>query len=415
MNFRALLPSAFQIATLLMLPMGGAVANTWLIEPSVAVDFGYDDNYGMDIVDPKGVGVSKVTGAVSVRSLSEAYYFRGGLLADAVTYHGDDSVDPNSNQVAYFQLGKNFPRSRLGMTFRLRRDSLLREAAANPDQVVDTDPELDASVDQFVDVTRQRFFVAPFVSYNLTRLTDARLEYRLSAVQHDKNENEVTGIADYQNHAVVLRLGHKVTPRDKLFTRLGATMFATDVDEDEAKTEFQTTYLRLGYERLLSPTFTVSGDAGYRVTQFTKQGEADVETDGPVASVSAVKTTGLTLFELRAGIELYPSSIGQVVKTQEVVANIKRNLSELMVFTLRSRLYQNKALSGGDTIFGAQADNNRRSMEIRPAIDWQLSREWKVGAAYRYRREKLDSKPSSAEGNSILFSVKYTRISPVGR
>jgi len=48
-------------------------------------------------------------------------------------------------------------------------------------------------------------------------------------------------------------------------------------------------------------------------------------------------------------------------------------------------------------------------------LTWQLSRNWKLGAAYRYRREKLDSKTGSAEGNALLFSVKYTKISELSQ
>ena len=164
------------------------------------------------------------------------------------------------------------------------------------------------------------------------------------------------------------------------------------------------------------PTASNTGSVGFHVTDF-KEGNEDVESDGAVGSLKAVKTTGLTRFELRAGLELYPSSIGQVVETRELVGNMTRNLTELLTFSVRSRFYENKALSGSDTVFisgeNATADNNRRSMTIRPELRWKVSREWTLGAAYRYQREKLDSKPDPAEGNAILFSVRYTYLTPL--
>lgn len=406
--YRKNLTATLLVSGLLIVP-AVAQADAWILEPSVSFDLGYDDNYGMDVYDPKSVGISKVTGELALRRLSQAHYFRGGILADAVAYQGDDSIDPNSNQVAYFSTTFNRQRSKLGANFRYRRDTLLREAVS--DDVIDVQQDPDASVEQFLDVTRQRVYLNPFWKYNYSRVTDLEVNYQLSAVDHDKNTAEVDDVANYNNQGVNLIVGHSISERDKIITKMGYSFFTTDSDQP-AESEFGTTYLRLGYERALSQTFTVGGDIGYRSTEFN-EGAGSVKTDGEVASLSAVKTTGLTKFELRAGLELYPSSIGQVVQTQELVANVTRNLSELMTFSLQSRFYQNTALSGSETIFDATASNDRRSLQIRPSISWQLAREWKVGAAYRYRREKLESKPSSAEGNALLFSIKYTKLSPV--
>lgn len=418
----------FRTFPILML-LGGLVATFssavlaegWVLEPSVTLELGYDDNYDMDVLDPQSVTIGKVTGELSLRRASDAHYFRGGLLADAVTYEGDDRIDPNSNQVAYFYTTFIQPRYRWGANFRYRRDSLLREALtdANLDQPVEEEQSPDATVDQLLDVTRQRVYFNPFYRYNLSRLTDWGIDYQLSAVEHDVDEDQISedqadDVQDYVDQGINLRLGHKLTPLDKVIARIGYSFYTTDIREEEQETDYRTSYLRLGYERSLSPTFTVGGDVGYRVTEFTESDE-DITKDGPVMSLSAVKTTGLTRFELRAGLELYPSSIGQVVQTQELIANVSRDLTELLQFSLRSRFYENTALSGDETVFevgeAANADNDRRSMTIRPEIRWQVAREWTLGAAYRYRREKLESRPTFAEGNAVLFSVKYTRLS----
>ena len=414
--YRKNLTSTLLIGGLLFIPFA-AQANTWVLEPSVSFDLGYDDNYKMDNVDPISVVVTKVTGELALRKLSQAHYFRGGILADAVAYEGDDDADPNSNQVAYFSTTFNRPRSKLGANFRYRRDSLLREVVS--EELIEVEPDSDASVEQSLDVTRQRIYLNPFFKYNYSRLTDFEVNYQLSAVAHDKSDTVVEDVADYSNQGVNVIVGHSISERDKILTKMGYSFFTTNSsDEGKSESEYATTYLRLGYERALTQTFTVGGDVGYATTDFD-EGAGSVQTDGAVGSLSAVKTTGLTKFELRAGLELYPSSIGQVVRTQELVANVTRNLSPLMIFSLQSRFYQNTALSGSDTLFStetgnaATVNNDRRSLDFRPSITYQLAREWKVGAAYRYRREKLESKPNSAEGNALLFSIKYTKLSPL--
>ncbi len=408
----------FLIVGLLMTLPVPLYADAWVLEPSITLDLGYDDNHDMDVTDPIQVGVSKVTGELALRRLSEAHFFRGGLLVDAISYHGDDRIDPNSNQVLYFATTFTRPRLRWGANFRYRRDSLIREAVSStdPDDIITVDPDQDATVDQFLDVTRQRLYVNPFLKYNYSRRTELGADYQLSGVEHDKNEEEAVNVQDYNNQGINFRAAHNLTPLDKVVGKVGFSFYNTDIAEGDDETEFETIYYRLGYERSLSQTFTVGGDVGYRETDFTENQE-DIKKDGPVASLFAVKTTGLTKFELRAGLELYPSSIGQVVETRELVGNVTRNLSELMVFSLRSRFYENTAISGDDTVFvgTSSSSNDRRSMTIRPEIRWQIAREWSLGAAYRYRREKLESKPSPAESNSILFSIKYTRLSPLSQ
>ena len=398
-----------------------ASGNAWVLEPSIKLDVGYDDNYemvtGTEVerdpetgelkkVEPQSVTVSKVTGEIVLRRQTEAHYFRGGLLADAEAYQGADNSEPNANQVLYFYTTFNQPRYRWGANFRYRRDSLLREAEADTslDLPAEEQEVQDATVDQLLDVTRHRIYFNPFYRYNLTRRTDLGVGYELSYVDHDETSNDVE---NYTNQTVSIDLGRKVTPRDKLTGKIGFSLFTPESTE-QSSNDYETGFFRIGYERSLSPTFTVGGDVGLRITNFTEDNEDQTE-EGPIASVSAVKKTGLTRFELLAGLELYPSSIGEVVQTQELVANVTRNLSELSQFSVKSRFYENTVISGNSA--GKENENDRRNLTIRPEISWQLSREWKVGAAYRYRREKLEKNPSSAEGNALLFSVKYTFLS----
>ncbi len=383
------------------------LADAWVLEPSIKLDVGFDDNNGMDVVDPQEVGVTKITGELGLRRLSQTHFFKGAILVDAVNYQGDETIESNSNQVLYFSTSFNKPRSRWGANFNYRRDSLIREADADDNDIEGGDfgdENPDATVDQFLDIARQRLYLNPFYKNNLSRRSDLALNYRLSAVEHDRTEDDAGNsfnLQNFNNQGVTAAIGYKLTPLDKIIGKTTFDAYSTE----EGSNEYNTVSVRVGYERSISPTFTVGGELGYRVTDFVEDNE-DITKEGMVGSLSGVKTTGLTKFELRGGVALYPSSIGQVVQTQELVANVTRNLSQLMVFSFRSRAYENTALSGS-------TNNDRRSIEMRPEIRWQFSREWSLGAAYRYRREKLESKPTFAEGNALLFSVKYTKLSPL--
>lgn len=386
-------------------------AGGWVLEPSIKFDLGYDDNNGMDVSDPQEVTVTKATGELKLTKKSEAHHFKGAILADAVAYHGnDETIEDNSNQVAYFSTTFRRPRSKTGVNFNYRRDTLIREASADdstidPEEFGEEDP--DASVDQFLDIIRQRVYLNPFFRYDLSRRMDSAFNYRFSAVDHDRttdNNNDSFNLQNFSTNDLSASLGYKITPLDRIIGRLGYSLYATE-DTDK---EYTTIKISLGYERSISPTFKVGGNVGYRTTEFKEDGSTDND-DGVDVGISAIKTTGLTKFELKGGVALRPSSIGEVVQTQELVANVTRNLSERTVLLFRGRAYENTVISGGDS------DNDRRSIEMKPEIRWQVSRSWSLGAAYRYRREKLESKPTFAEGNAFLVSVKYTHRSPLAQ
>ncbi len=411
--------SIFFIVSQLLFSEPVYAAGGWVLVPSIKLGVGYDDNVGMNIHNPPIEEISessgvKATGEVLLRRNSVAHDFRGALLVDAISYLGNnnnENVEPNANQMLYFTTTSIKPRSRLGLKFNYRRDTLIREA--NVDDPTNPDDELvdvnqDASVDSFLDIGRQRILVNPFYKYNFSRRTDSTFNYRYSASVHDLSSGEDNASddnpKDFQNQAISALIGHKITPIDRITGRTTYRLYSTENKADE----YQTMGLFIGYQRSISPTFRVGGDLGYRETIISVQGKGDRSEAGHSGSLTAVKSSGLTRFELKGGVGLHPSSIGKVVQTQELVANVKRNLSELVAFSFRGRAYENTVLSSS-----GRNSNDRRSIELRAEITWLISRSWSAAAAYRYRREKLESKPTFSEGNSVLFAIKYTKVSPL--
>ena len=187
-----------------------------------------------------------------------------------------------------------------------------------------------------------------------------------------------------------------------------------------------TTTVKLGYERLLTPTLTldVVGGVYTNTTDKTdtllasdRPGEEipperlDVlktSTDGWIASISVTRDAGLTRYVGRFAIDVEPSSSGAQVETNELTGDMYRIINPRLNFSLRARAFEPDRL-------GAIREDRfaRRFISFEPKLEWQYSRNWTVSGAYRYRRQKARIDPISAESNAVLFALKYTPPSKI--
>ncbi len=190
-----------------------------------------------------------------------------------------------------------------------------------------------------------------------------------------------------------------------------------------------TTTINLGFERSLSPTLKIGFSVGaytnkkddtdlIRDTDIIKEGVEEAlalalanETaseNGWLGGMTLTKTTGLTRYSARFGVDVLPSDIGAQVESLDLVGDMVREISPRMDFALRARAYE------PDTINASGADKfARRFISFEPKIIWQYSRAWTVAASYRYRRQKSRADFNSGESNAFLISLKYTPPSAI--
>ena len=147
---------------------------------------------------------------------------------------------------------------------------------------------------------------------------------------------------------------------------------------------------------------------GYFTADSDTFGER-VTNDGFTAAISAEKRGIRNKFSGRFGVDVFPSDVGDVVESLELIADYQRELGKLTLFNFRLRAFEPDAIS--DT---TDADAfARRFLSIEPKIVWNFRREWSAAASYRYRRQKSQVDTQSGDSNALLFSIKYTRPSAI--
>jgi hypothetical protein len=177
-------------------------------------------------------------------------------------------------------------------------------------------------------------------------------------------------------------------------------------------TTTNTARFSLGYERNLSPTLSASVQLGYYSADSDKFDETDAtneDTSGYLADITVTKSTGITQYVGRVGVEVFPSDVGEVVESLQVIGDVTRELSPRLDFTFRARAYE------PDAVGNAQADNKfaRRFISFEPKFILQVSRAWTAAASYRYRRQKAQTEPDPGQSHALLFSLKYTPPSEI--
>lgn len=193
-----------------------------------------------------------------------------------------------------------------------------------------------------------------------------------------------------------------------------------------------TTKFRIGYDRAFTPTLNVGIQVGIftsetddsdlmrvsdqALTEFANdpvlfQEALDglkTKNSGYLANVTATKSTGVTRYSARFGVDVLPSDIGSQVESLEVVGDLFRQIGPLLDFSFRARAYEPDALNAS-----SEDKFSRRFISLEPKLIWRFSRAWTVAGSYRYRRQKSRADINSGESNALLFSLKYTPPSAI--
>ncbi|MGI9301327.1 MAG: hypothetical protein ACR2RB_01270 [Gammaproteobacteria bacterium] len=385
---------------------GPANAAGWVFQPTVALGASYSDNYTLSPNLERSVLRSGVSGELGLSRLTDSTTLTGLFRADFAVLSGDDEgLDDNQNQLLTLNYVNKRERHEFGVDSFIKHDSLIRsvDIVVDPDDVtIEPDADVDDGLEREVNVERFRFFVNPKWTHRFTELTNVGAEYRLSNTQYD--DAGTTDLFEFSNHFFSTGFSRRVTERDRITGAADATLFrASDVDR-----EYDSFALAGGLEHNFTETLQGRVNVGVRTTSFDVEGDSGDDT-GVTFRVDGTKRTGLTIFSGRIQRSLRPSGSGDVVESDELVLNVSRRLTELISFSLRTRLFENESLQS------VASDANRRFFSFSPRLRWNISRWWSVDTNYRYRRSKRFNEPESSEDNTAFVSLNYSKPTQIAQ
>ncbi len=380
-----------------------AYGDAWEIQPKVSFQQGYNDNFRLTEDNEDKVYTSKLVGAAKLSRLTETMDINGVIRLDLIKYFGDtDDLKDRNNQLAGFNIDKKGERTRLGLKTLFKRDTVLRSTNLFTDPE-DINIEPDQTVDDNVvrqNVRRVRIDVRPSITYQLTERSDIGMGYRYFDTRY--TDKQGADLNNFKKNTVTGRFGTQVTEKDRLLVFALASRFDPDDGDDTDNYELQAGF-RHEFDETTNAGFTLGG----RHTRIDNPDGGTDSDNGFVARLEGEKRTGLTRYNMRIGRTLSPSGSGKEVQTTEANLIVTHKLTELLLFSVRSRVFENESIGPRAT------GSSKRRWEIRPRVTWTIARNWSLEGSYQYIRQKRFDSPDSVDSNAVFLSLSYSLDTPL--
>ena len=397
-----------------------ADAAEWLIEPTISLRGGYDDNIRLDTEPEDAVwekaiepsvrfGVAKEDRGLFGKAYASVRRFSGGSgrnsssLLDREDYHFDTD--------AYYATERN----RFSGLVNYTQDSTL-------------DSELDQTGQALSSrATRKRFTLGPRWIHTLNETTQLDTSYNFTTVSYP-DKDDFLRLVPYDYHQLSAALVRQLTPRIQgtLSTAFSSYQPDTGFDSD-------TTNIQVGISRSFSETLSTSWLAGYReTTSDTLIATGFCIGANPGANFPGCKggspvQTGTTKDDDTSSGSVFSASITKLLEKGELSANLSRSSNpssdgELLDTTrliVAGDYKFSEKLRSSVSIQYSNAENISRISNIlrktdedifrvRPKIFWKWSQQWQLAAEYEYTtREDKDRFPGTATRNAFYLTLSY--------
>lgn len=162
-----------------------AVADVWVLEPSISLDQRFDDNYRLIPEADEAASATRLVGNLGVSREARTFSISGGGRIDGLLTQGDYAGDElDSNQVLFAEVDGGDERTRWEGDIFYKEDTPSRDISA--DLSSDESEASDSGVvTQTYNLARSELVLAPSVTRQLTRRASVRAGLRTTRVSHD--------------------------------------------------------------------------------------------------------------------------------------------------------------------------------------------------------------------------------------
>ncbi len=371
------------------------IAAEWSLESFIDMEIGVDDNPRLLPDPPDSVFTTRVTPVLRSTRNSETSEIDLALLLRHTAYRGAafaGGTDREDTNDAILDLASKFQtseRTTWGLDAEFKRDHVFQSVDLPGTLPPDTDVGLVDSP-----VPRKAVRIRPSWARRLTERDTLRVDYRFRQTRYS-NTSE-TDLDDFEAHALRTRFSRTIKPTYDLDITGSVGRFRNlDTGSETDNIE-----ILAGITHDFSEITRGTLEAGLRETEETTATEKRPDS-GYVFRARLRHRSELASFDGFIFHGLRPSGVGEPRQITQFRMRWRTGISRRLNFLLRTNIFRNDALEGGDT------DANRRYAQIDSGLNWQLRRLWSINVSYRYRYQKFDNEPQSATSNRFLFGVTY--------
>jgi hypothetical protein len=368
----------------------GAVSSAeWSVQPAASVYVGRDDNPLLSAGPHESTTVTTMTPTMHVFGRTERSDLDVGMVLNYNNYSSDQVPDTSQQYLLLKSSTRVSERTKLGLDGDFRHDNLRRTVFTGTGLAGDTDVGLTQK-----DVDRKWLDLRPSWSRALTERSSLGLSYDYRDVSFANAAG--TGLVNYKNQTLGLTYSSNINQRDSIFVTANASHYqASSVDNTT-----DTARLLVGVARAFTETSRGSFSVGASGTKQDIAGSVD-HANGFVLQANAAQRSEITRLDGTISHDVSPSGSGFSIESDQLRMRLVRGLTPKVSFVLRALLLRNKTLRAFDPTV------DRHYYELEPALEYQWTPRWFVGASYGYTYQKFDVLPDSATSNAVFINVTY--------
>lgn len=360
-----------------LLTLAGVVsADQWYVEPEVGVQTFYDDNIGLERVDETSSAGVSARAAVTAGQRTEITNIGIESRIDSREYF-EDSERSHTDFHFLLDSSRQFERNSLGFGATYDYDSTMTSE-------LETTGLVDANK------RRRAWSVNPSWTHNFNE----RTAITTGAAYFDAEyiDAEDTSLSDYDYTTGYLSVDYGWDERTRLLGRVEYSDYQPDRGIDS-----QTWGLLGGFSRNFSEIWSASLQLGVRQTDVGDETET-----GQLSDLLIARRSETGVMTLLASRSLSPNGSGELLETLAVEFDWEQPITERLEFLLFAEARRNEV-----SVASNRSSGDRDYFVVRPRLAYRLDRDLRLVGGYRYRYQKYDNNPDSADSNMIFANLVY--------
>lgn len=372
------------LSILTQISVSGAIE--WAVEPSLSLRGEYNDNLFFSSAPHEARGGTWVSPGAKFKATTESLEVSGSARAEFVNYYGKGGVE-------YVNL--SFP---VTVAYRTEKDVWGLGGTFNRDNTLLTELRQTGVVNSFA----QRTFAAvqPSWTRSLTERLSFRASYDLTDVTYENGLSR--GLFNYLSHEGKAGLSYNLSQSDLIE---GTASYANfDVPDRNLQASVGGVLAKATHQFSEILSGTLGGGVRAVSTTFPSGGGVTQSDQNliPVGSANMEMKLESTVINGGLSREVFPSGLGQLVRTDRVSISVGRELTPTLTASLTGDVYWVKPV--GPPLAYA----NSRYYRISPKVRWRLSDWWSLDATYSYSQFEADQIGYAAFQNTTYVTLSYS-------
>lgn len=375
-------------------PCAPAMAAEWTVQPYLDLGAMRDDNVRLTTAPHETTSAYVAAARMRAERETEVSKANMNIFVAHTRYHAGELPDKTEHGLKLDASRRTSERGTLGLSGEYRRDALFERVVVREEEGVGDVRDVDVGLTTEAEVRRHYRVLRPSWNWLLTERSSVRLAYRRTDVSFSNSGG--TRLFDYEDDLLSGSYHRQLTQRDEFIVTTNVSRYRPDTTDAEA----DTLQLLVGRGRAFSETLRGSMSVGASRSK-ERVGAQEESSTGAVVNAALRQRSELSTLEGVISRDVTPSGIGRALRTDQVRLHWARKLQPMIELVFEGRFLRTRLIEGTDPSV------NRRYYQISPELRWRWLENLSVVGSYRYRHQKFEASPDSADSSTVFLGVSY--------